>query len=82
VAQDRNAHNLIHDFDLEVPGYLKNEKIAQLLEAVTLDSGRDAVSANLLKCYEALVAGGIFPESELNLVKAWIADLSAIHAAR
>ena len=34
VTQERNEHNLLKDFEDEIPGYLNNEKIRQLLEDV------------------------------------------------
>ena len=39
VVQRRNVHNLMKDFEDEVPGYLANDRIVQLLEEQPLDSG-------------------------------------------
>jgi hypothetical protein len=78
VIQQRNVHNLLKDFQDEVPGYLSNELICQTLEGVKLKRGPTAVGENLLRCYEALVGQGIFPKKELGLVRAWLRDLSAI----
>ncbi len=78
VVQKRNPHNLHRDFQDEVPGYLANEKIRQVLGGVTLEQGAGCVGANLLRCYEALVKEKIFPRKELALVKAWLRDLAAV----
>jgi len=78
VLQQRNVHNLLKDFQDEVPGYLSNEAICRALEDVKLQAGPGAVGENLLRCYEVLVAEGIFPKKELPLVRAWLRDLKAI----
>ena len=78
VDQERNFHNLMRDFADEVPGYLKNTQIMEILEGLTLKAGPENASGNLRKCYEALVAAKVFPETELPLVEAWIADVEKI----
>jgi len=78
VVQRRYVHNLLKDFQDEVPGYLSNELICETLENVKLKKRPEAVGENLLRCYEALVGQGIFPKKELGLVRAWLRDLDAI----
>ncbi len=75
VQQDRNIHNLMKDFEDEIPGYQSNVQIVEVLEKIELTSGVEAAIANLLLCYEALVQHGFFPAKELDLVEAWIEDL-------
>jgi hypothetical protein len=75
VIQERNDHNLMLDFEQEVPGYLNNESIIQTLSDLALENGSNAISSNLIRCYEAMVAKGFIPGEELPLVKAWVADL-------
>lgn len=75
VYQIRNDHNLMRDFSDEVPGYLKNWAIADILIALDL-TGKSA-SEGLFLCYEALVSQGIFEKRELTLVESWIADCVA-----
>jgi len=75
VVQERNAHDLMRDFNDEVPGYLRNRELAVRLEGLPLARGTDAVGANLAACYEELVRGEFFPEKELELVNAWLSDL-------
>lgn len=77
VIQERNPHDLLKDFEHEVPGYLHNRKITDALDALTLRAGEGAVGDNLIRCYESLVAGGYLPPAELDGVKAWLADLAA-----
>jgi hypothetical protein len=76
VEQERNAHDLMKDFEDEVPGYLKNEQIARTLDALTLRPGVDALTDNMIRCYEALVATGVLKPEEMQLVRAWIDDLA------
>jgi len=78
VVQERNAHDLLKDFADEVPGYLKNEAIRQLLEKLPLRGGGGNAPANLLRCYEALVADGVVGAEEMGLVRAWVGDVEAI----
>jgi hypothetical protein len=82
VFQQRNVHDLMRDFRDEVPGYLENDRICRTLEDLSLERGPEAVSDNLRRCYEALVAQGIFPKKELALVKAWLRDLQQMQAGR
>jgi hypothetical protein len=76
VIQQRNVHNLLRDFEQEIPGYLQNHKIVKTLTELSLDSGHGAVADNLLRCYEAMVAGQFIPADELPLVKAWLTDIA------
>jgi len=78
VFQERNAHNLMRDFEDEVPGYLHNKKICSLLEKLDLSDRLDAIGDNLLKCYEALVGAKYFESSELDLLASWLADLDSL----
>jgi hypothetical protein len=75
VVQDRNEHDLMRDFTDEVPGYLGNRRIAQLLDGLELEAGEQQAGANLYRCYEALVGQGFVGASELDLVRAWLDDL-------
>jgi hypothetical protein len=78
VFQDRNVHRLVRDFQDEVPGYLNNTALCKTLAELPLKPGEKAVGDNLLQCYQALVRTNIFPEGELPLVEAWLADLKKI----
>lgn len=75
VYQDRNDHSLLRDFRDEVPGYLGNAEIVELLWS--LDLAGKGPAGCLLACYEALAASGHVPEAELELVGAWLDDAEA-----
>ena len=77
VLQERNAHDLMRDFADEVPGYLQNERVADILASLSLRRGAGAVVDNLAACYDALIAQGVLGADERGLVRAWIADLSS-----
>lgn len=81
VDQARNPHDLMRDFEDEIPGYLHNEQIAATLAALPLLPGPSAVTANLIACYQALVATNVLAAGELRLVQAWVADLESITSA-
>ena len=82
VVQARNEHNLMKDFQDEIPGYLRNEMIAERLMGVGLKAGAAEIGNNLLRCYEALVGADVFPREEIALLEAWIDDLSGIQPQR
>ncbi|HEY3285448.1 MAG TPA: STELLO glycosyltransferase family protein [Armatimonadota bacterium] len=76
VYQERNEHSLLRDFQDEVPGYLNNTRLMELLSGLSLGSGD--TKADLRLCYTALVDAGIVPAEELNLVDAWLTDLQQL----
>jgi len=80
VVQDRNPHNLLRDFEQEVPGYLGNDRFRDILEGLSLSAAPDHAGHNLHRCYEALVTPGLIPAEEMALVEAWLADLDDHHA--
>lgn len=77
VVQDRNIHDLMRDFQEEIPGYQNNRRIADILMAAPLKPGREHVSDNLRTCYEHLIEAEIFPSRELELLETWCHDLEA-----
>lgn len=79
--QLRNPHDLMVDFEQEVPGYLGNRKLVGVLEDLALQSGPDSASANLVACYRALIQAGFFPDRELALVEAFAADMAEARSA-
>lgn len=75
VWQERNEHNLLKDFEDEIPGYLNNAKICKGLAALDIKGGRENILTDLLTCYEFLTNEGFVGKEEMPLVKAWINDL-------
>jgi hypothetical protein len=76
VYQERNEHNLLHDFADEVPGYLNNARIARGLDALELAPGPGAIEANMRKCYSELITMGLVDKREMELLEAWFSDLN------
>ncbi len=77
VRQDRNPHDLLRDFADEVPGYLNNRRIAEQLSALSIQGGGDRIPDNLRLCYEQLVRMALIGPEELELLEAWLSDLSS-----
>ncbi len=76
VRQERNAHRLLQDFQDEIPGYLHNAAIVDLLHGLELKEGREQISTNLRHCYQSLVEHQFLECRELELVEAWLEDLA------
>jgi len=75
VRQERNEHNLLRDFSDEIPGYLHNSEICEVLETLPLVSGVEKISENLKICYEKLVRMSLIGAEELQLLDAWLEDI-------
>jgi hypothetical protein len=78
VWQERNEHNLMKDFEDEIPGYSNNMRICKELQDLKLLTGVENISANLLSCYKKLIEIGVVGEGELQLLEAWISDLQSL----
>jgi hypothetical protein len=79
VLQERNDHDLLRDFEQEIPGYLLNNKIKTLLEDTSLRNGVGHINDNLRKCYNKLIDNGVINNiKELDLLEAWIQDLEKL----
>jgi len=77
VVQERNPHDLMRDFHDEVPGYEGNREIVRALARLQLEPGEEGVGANVVRCYERLVADGFLPADEIPLVRAWVDDVQS-----
>lgn len=79
VYQERNEHNLLKDFEDEIPGYLHNQKLIQELEKLNLTAGFENIYENLYTCYEMMVEKKFISSAdELTLVRKWIDDCKSI----
>lgn len=76
VSQDRNHHDLLRDFELEIPGYIRNGAIGERLASLKLRRGSEFLSENMYLCYEELIRNGWINKTELELLGTWFADLS------
>jgi len=80
VRQERNDHNLMHDFTDEISGYLNNTQIMEELIRLELKPGPENITSNLRECYKMLISKKFVGEDEMPLLEAWIADLTDISA--
>lgn len=72
VRQDRNPHDILADFQSEIPMYLGVSFIPKLL--TTIVSRESTVLENLWTSYVALCSAGIVSCDELEVLGAWISD--------
>lgn len=78
VWQERNEHNLLKDFEDEIPGYLNNAKICKGLADLDIRGGKDNMLDDLLKCYDMLTGQGFVGKEENQLVRAWAEDVAKV----
>lgn len=78
VRQDRNEHNLMRDFEEEIPGYLHNARIRNELQALELPAGEAHIPDAMRICYRRLVDLKLVGAQELPLLDAWLADLAGL----
>lgn len=75
VYQERNAHDLMRDFEDEIPFYLHARRCMEVVETAVAP-GR-SIPDNLLAAYQALQQEAIVADEELRLLDAWLEDTSA-----
>jgi len=75
VKQRRNLHNLLRDFEDEIPGYLHNCEIREALETLELQPGKEKIPDNLRICYQKLVDMSLIGDEELQLLDDWLDDI-------
>ena len=78
VFQERNAHDLLRDFEEEVPGYLHNPRIRHALIDLEIPTGEASIPEALRLCYRRLVEMELVGAAELPLLDAWLADLAGM----
>lgn len=76
VVQERNPHDLMQDFESELPVYLWAEKIVEVVSGAVSD--RVTVADNLLAAYKELHRYDIVAAVELDLLEAWLFDLQSL----
>ena len=74
VYQERNEHNILKDFEDEIPGYLNNGMICEKLMGLELKSGTSHIFENMRKCYNIFIESGLVDEKELALLDSWLSD--------
>jgi len=78
VWQERNQHNLMKDFEDEIPGYLNNAKICNELGNLNIKGGQSNMLDDLLTCYDMLTSKGFVGKEEDALVRAWCDDIAKV----
>ena len=78
VWQERNEHNLMKDFEDEIPGYSNNFNICKELQGLQLKAGQANICENLITCYQKLIDINVIGKEEMTLLKAWISDISKL----
>lgn len=71
-TNSRNAHNYLKDFELELPLYLKTEKLITLLDSLSLSKD---IGKSLIKVYTALAKEEFVKKEEVMLVKTWVNEV-------
>jgi hypothetical protein len=74
VVQERNAHDLLKDFESEVPMYLDAERVPAIVSSVVQRGA--SIAENMTVAYAALQRAGIVSPDELRLLAAWLEDLA------
>jgi hypothetical protein len=77
VWQERNDHNLHRDFTDELPGYLNNARMREVLNDLPLKAG-DSIQSMMESCYGALIRHGWVESGEEALLQCWFDDLQAL----
>lgn len=75
VFQERNEHDLMRDFEQEIPGYLHNDEIKARFQALSLSPGIENIPGSMRRCYSELIHMGLVQEPELALLEAWLQDI-------
>lgn len=78
VYQRRNEHDLLKDFEDEMPGYLNSGKICGELQELELKAGTPHIFENMEHCYRVFIKHGLIDERELFLFEAWTSDCAGI----
>lgn len=72
VRQERNVHDLMHDFGEEFVMYREVEAVVDLLESLPVAG---SASDGLIAAYTALAAANLAAPMEVAAVHAWVADI-------
>ncbi len=78
VYQERNHHDLLKDFELEIPGYLHNANIMKGLIELPLQRGEKFIFENLKSCYQFMIEENYIDQEEIPLLNTWISDFKRI----
>jgi len=79
VVQNRNAHDLLVDFNHEYPVYKGTLKFNEVLNNIKLSDKYEDMLINIYICYTALVKDRMLEKKELNLLSKWLFDIQKIY---
>ena len=77
VWQERNEHDLHHDYLLEMPGYEHNNAMRKALMEIDFGSCQ-SIPVLLELCYQCLIRHGWVGAQEEGLLATWLADLKKL----
>lgn len=78
VWQERNEHNLMRDFEDEIPGYVNNKRICAELQTLSLKGGQSNLLSDMKTCYQKLIEMQVIGKEEMQLLEAWSQDISSL----
>ena len=79
VRQDRNPHNLMHDFESELTMHQHSDRIIDIVQAA-IQPGQ-SMTSQLHCAYRALAHHQIVPDAEVALLECWLKALAEVDAA-
>jgi hypothetical protein len=71
VLQERNPHNYIKDFELEIPCYLYVEDVIECVANIV--KNRSSIKENLYRAYDALLKKKMILNREMVVLDQWLA---------
>jgi hypothetical protein len=74
VVQERNPHDYMKDFKLEIPCFIQGEGVIEIV--ANKISSSLSIQDNLLIAYEELYKNEIVKKNEIELVINWLNDLN------
>lgn len=76
LVQRRNLHNLMRDFEQEIPMYRHCAAVPEIVAAAISPTG--SLCDNLHAAYAALHRAGIVPAEEMPVLDAWLHDITTL----
>jgi len=77
ARQERNPHDLLRDFEDEIPLYLGAEAVSEAAAAAV--SAEASVEENLRRAYRRLAERALVGTEELSLLDAWLGDVASLN---
>jgi len=79
VVQDRNPHDLLQDFQSEIPVYLHAGTVLDIVSGAV--SAEHTIAENVCRAYDALRRQEVVHDSEMAILSAWLEDSAMLHRA-